>query len=101
MSAINALSRSGATAAAAIPISLDAERARYEIQLADWTHSSSAKTPEGKAKIAALAEQLATVKARVQRAQAAHQVQPQATPPATTAHKPAEPKLGGHVDLYA
>ncbi|MDT8999610.1 hypothetical protein RQP53_10070 [Paucibacter sp. APW11] len=100
MSSVTSVSAAGAMSTGSVPVSLDAERAKCEIQLADWSHCGSAKTPEGKAKIDALSEQLATIKARMQRAQAAHNAS-QREQRGSTPAAPAANGLGAHVDLYA
>lgn len=74
---------------AASPAVLRAQLNRYEIQLADWTHCGSAKTPAGKAKIQEITDQADTVKAQIKKVEAA-----QPSPLASAAP-------GGRVDVYA
>lgn len=47
---------------------LNAQLARYQMQLADWESCASCKTPEGKAKIADLADKISNVKLRMKSA---------------------------------
>ena len=46
---------------------LEAQLNRYEIQLADWCHCGSAKTPEGKAKIQEITDKADAVKAQLEK----------------------------------
>lgn len=48
------------------PVALDAQLSKCQTQLQGWTHSSSANTPEGKAKIAALQQQLKDLQTQIQ-----------------------------------
>ena len=47
---------------------LDRDKAACEAKLADWTHCVSASTPEGKAKIRALTDQLRGIDASIENA---------------------------------
>lgn len=52
---------------------LNAQLARYQIQLADWENCPSCKTPEGKAKIADLADKISNVQRRLKSAELSSQ----------------------------
>jgi len=47
---------------------LQAQLARCQLQLNDWFHCPSSKTPEGKAKVDALTSQVDSLKAQLQQA---------------------------------
>ena len=47
---------------------LQADKAKCEAQLSDWVTCASAKTPEGKAKIAEYTAKLATINAEIKQA---------------------------------
>lgn len=48
---------------------LDAQLAKYQVQLADWTNCPSCTTPEGKAKIAEIADKISDIKLSMQSAE--------------------------------
>ncbi|BBL70945.1 hypothetical protein [Methylogaea oryzae] len=48
------------------PAYLDSQLKKYEAQLADWVGCPSCKTPEGKAKIAEISDQISAVKRQIQ-----------------------------------
>ena len=50
---------------------LDADLARCQVQLSDWTHCVSAGTPQGKEKIAELSARVDDIKARMRAAEQA------------------------------
>lgn len=62
---------SGSGASTAV---LEAQHANLQRQLADWECCSSAKTPEGKAKIKELSDRSRTVEARLAEVNASQQV---------------------------
>ena len=54
---------------------LDADLARSEVQLSDWTHCVSAKTPKGKEKIAEIRTRVDDLKAKMKAAEAAPKIE--------------------------
>ena len=48
---------------------LNAQLAKYQVQLADWTNCPSCTTPEGKAKIAEIADKISDIKLSMQSAE--------------------------------
>ena len=50
------------------PATADAQLAKCESQLSDWVHCPSGKTPAGRAKIAEISNQIATLKAQIKQA---------------------------------
>jgi hypothetical protein len=70
-------------AAAAKPSAgnLDARKTKVEAQLADWVHCDSSKTPEGKAKVQQLTDQLDAIKAQLKAADDAKVKADQASAP--------------------
>ena len=79
---------------------LEAQLDRYRKQLSDCVNCSSAKTPEGKAKIEELSNRIGEIKARIDKTTAEKSpVQPQANTP------PAWPNplatVGSRLDVYA
>jgi hypothetical protein len=88
------------------PVNLDADLAKYEGQLSDWTFCPSGKTPEGKVKIAQLSDRVSSIKTQMHKAEQARAAAnaPAAAAPRVAApvRAGAEPKaLGTHVDVYA
>lgn len=49
----------------ASPTVLEAQLSRCQVQLADWVSCPSAKTPEGKAKIAEISDKIAQIEQRM------------------------------------
>jgi len=92
---------------------LEAQKTQCERQLSDWVNCASAKTPEGKAKIAEFTTKLATINAQIQQAgKAREQAGSAATRPdtadnASNATTKAAPgahlfsPLGSRLDTYA
>ncbi len=68
---------------------LDADLARCEVQLSDWTHCVSAKTPRGKEKIAEIGARVDAIKAKMKAAE-------QPAPKQVDAPAPAGVGLLGH-----
>jgi len=50
---------------------LNAQLAKYQVQLADWTNCPSCTTPDGKAKIAEIANKISDIKRSLQSAELA------------------------------
>lgn len=48
------------------PAAADGQLAKCESQLSDWVHCPSGKTPAGRAKIAEISNQIATLKAQIE-----------------------------------
>lgn len=96
---------SGAGTPASQPANLDAELAKYQGQLADWTFCPSGKTPEGKAKIQQISERIGTIKTQMHKAQ---QARAAAKAPAAAQSQEGAPArvasdskaLGHRVDVY-
>lgn len=63
----NSLQSSGAVAVPR-PAAADGQLAKCESQLSDWVHCPSGKTPAGRAKIAEISDQIATLKAQIKEA---------------------------------
>ncbi|MEO6895244.1 MAG: hypothetical protein ABI218_01210 [Caldimonas sp.] len=74
---------------------LNADLARCEVQLSDWSHCVSAKTPQGKEKIAEISARVDDIKARMKAAE-------QPAPTRADAQAPAGVGPLGHtVDVFA
>ena len=99
VTAVSGSSGAGAYAGPAVSSArgLDAELARSEVQLSDWTHCVSAKTPHGKEKIAEISAKVSDIKARMKRAEEAP---PPRLPTAPTAPLAAA-SSGRLLDVYA
>ena len=52
---------------------LEAQLAQYQVQLADWVNCPSCKTPEGKAKIAAISAKISDIEQRMKARDVARQ----------------------------
>ena len=68
MVAVAAVARAAAPAEVRAPVTDSPELAQAELRLSDWVHGPSGKTPDGKAKIADLLEQVDTIKASIRKA---------------------------------
>lgn len=90
---------------------LDAQLARYQVQLSDWVHCPSSKTPEGKAKIEQIYDKISAIKRQMQSADSAKQAMHQ-SPTSTSAAGPAAfgmlpvqnartATAGNRIDTYA
>lgn len=60
--------QSGPAIAPPRPAAADMQLAKCESQLSDWVHCPSGKTPAGRAKIAEISSQIATLKAQIKQA---------------------------------
>ena len=71
LTAIGGAASARAYAASAEPSgrALDADLARCEVRLSDWTHCVSAKTPQGKEKIAEIGARVDAIKAKMKAAE--------------------------------
>lgn len=78
-------------------VALRAQLLKQRAQLADWECCVSAKTPEGKAHIAALSRELAATQSQMKKVEAA--ARPQG-PSVVTAQRVPVPRRGG-VDVWA
>jgi len=99
---VSAVAAAGAVRDAAAPAPVDghAALARLQHQLSDNVHCASAKTPEGKATIAAIEDQIAALKARMDGKPTA--VSTDATAPSgSTARSRPGSASGGVIDVYA
>jgi hypothetical protein len=103
---ISAVAGTAASAPASSGSGLDAELAKCEGQLSDWVHCPSAKTPEGKEKIAEISARLDTLKARI--AKRDHQPASTSAPSSNEDQNPRKAVggaalngLGGYLDVYA
>jgi hypothetical protein len=76
---------------------------RYEIQLADWCHCPSGKTPEGQQKIANLQAKADAIKAQLSVADAARSQQTVAAAAPTSESQPgrADAPTGRFLDVFA
>ncbi len=93
VTAISGSSGAGAYAGSVAPSgrALNADLARCEVQLSDWTHCVSAKTARGKEKIAEISARVNDIKAKMKRAEEAG-----LSPPA-----PSAAASNGLLDVYA
>ncbi len=93
VTAISGSSGAGAHAGFVAPSgrAFNADLARCEVQLSDWTHCVSAKTPHGKEKIAEISARVDDIKAKMKRAEEAG--------PSATAPSAASPER--LLDVYA
>lgn len=91
--------------------SLEGQLAKCQVQLADWVSCPAGKTPEGKAKIAALSDRISELEQRMKTADAARQNQQAASAndtvaqsaslqPGNTLPLPAG-TLGSRIDVHA
>lgn len=93
VTAVSGSSGAGAYPGSAAPSgrALDADLAKSEVQLSDWVHCVSAKTPRGKEKIAEISARVSNIKEQMKRAE-------QANPPTPA---PAVGSSGRLLDVYA
>lgn len=103
---ISSVAVNAASAPAASGSGLEAELAKCEGQLSDWVHCPSAKTPEGKEKIAEISARLDTLKARIDKRD--HQTVSTSAPSSNEDQNPRQAVrgtalngLGGYLDIYA
>ncbi len=95
---------------------LESQLAKCQVQLADWVSCPSGKTPEGKAKIAALSDRISNIEQRMKTADAVRQNQKAASLKDSVAQSPspqpdgAQPSpmsppsigsLGSRIDVHA
>lgn len=91
---------------------LEAQLARYEHQLSDWTCCDSAKTPAGKRKIQEISDRISDVRTRIAETEAAKRterevapiaVRAAASPPAAAGANfvPGASAVGNFVDVIA
>lgn len=83
LSAISGSLPASGTATRQSPAVLDAQLAKYQRQLADWKNCPSCKTPEGKARIAAIEAQISDVKSRMKTSESPQTGQQDARRPVT------------------
>lgn len=79
---------------------LDAQLDRYRKQLADCVNCSSAKTPEGKAKIEELSNRIGEIKSRIEKVADAKQPAPPDGVVPTALPNPLA-VVGSRLDVYA
>ena len=98
---------SGSSSAGASPSggrTLDAQLAKSQVQLSDWTHCVSAKTPQGKQKIAEISAKVDDIKAKMKAAEQSRP-QPGAAQDAQTASATSTPTgvgtLGHTLNVFA
>ncbi len=99
VSAVTAVTASAEATSGPQPAGLDAALAKSEGQLADWVCCPSAKTPEGKAKIAQISDQIGAIKAQMQKSEQATREAAAATS-APAAVRPGV-TLGNGLDAFA
>lgn len=100
--------KSSAPALGQSPGVLEAQLAQYQIQLADWTNCPSCNTPEGKAKIKEITDQISAIKKSLQ-AISANKPRQNSNPASSGATgataSPAPPlssgPLGSQIDVFA
>jgi len=93
---LSAIGSSGPGYLGNLPSGQEAQLDKYKVQLADWVHCPSCKTPEGKAKIRELSDKIAAIEQRLKAPRLEKPVQAQAR-----VNAPGLGGLGGRVDVYA
>ena len=88
-----------------LPADASAELAKLETKLADWVHCPSSRTPEGKAHIADITQQINAIKNQVKKAEAQRAPRrvstPQLAPAGSAGAKVRLDGLGTYLDLAA
>ena len=83
------------------PAAADGQLAKCESQLSDWVHCPSGETPAGRAKIAEISNQIATLKAQIKQADERKPAPAPAPTPAQQADRIRYDGQGGWVNLQA
>ncbi|MCE5182148.1 MAG: hypothetical protein LLG15_10140 [Betaproteobacteria bacterium] len=107
LNAVGSISYGNAPSAGASTAVLEAQLVQCERQLSDWTHCSSAKTPEGKDIIQTLTNRISEIKVRLEKSVTAKSDAPSVTVVPTTAinpaaaPRPANGGVGSLLDVFA